>query len=178
MKRAGQTPQAVADALRKRVDDPEAIDFAIVADPFLTRLIEEMPAEFEIGASGLYELHYSVVAHRGDVDRDPAGFSRLLKELLDAERSLATKRTAEELYAVKWVGQSGAAFGRLPRMLSFRREALGIQLQPARLRMLLDDEIDYLVLAYPTRFKKVTDLDRAVTSHLLRQIAPDRVKGG
>jgi len=165
----------IAALLAKPADDRDALDFAVLVDPFVTNLIKEHPGQYEIGRGGLYEIHYSVVARQDEVKTRRAQFVELLRQLLAADDKLASLKDDDEFYREVWGRKQGDDPDYLPRMLTYRREPARVQLQLGRLRQHLRSEIEYLVQKHPEQLKMPEAIDSLVDPSLLEELAPDRV---
>lgn len=170
----GQSLASIAGGLAKNVADETAIDFAVLPDPYLTDLLRDHPATYEVGGGGLYELHYSIVARRSDVAQNTAAFEGLLRELLATDQKLELATAAE--FDILALPGSSAPGERFPRWITFARQSVKLQLRPSSLRTHIVEELSYLVTAYPNQFRMPANLSFAINAELLQRVAPERVK--
>jgi len=165
----------IATLLAKPADAADALDFAILVDPFATNVIKENPGKYEIGKGGLYEIHYSIIARPEDVKARRGKFLELLRQMRDADDKLAALADDDAFYAEVWGRKQAGQPELLPRMLTYRRGPARLQLQVTTLRKHLREELEYLTAKYPEQLKMPADVDVLVDPTLLEEIAADRV---
>jgi ABC-type nitrate/sulfonate/bicarbonate transport system substrate-binding protein len=167
--------QTISSLLEKPAGEKDAIDFAVLVEPFITNLINGQPNQFEIGNGGLYEIHYSVVVRESDLKARRQQFVGLLRQLLEADNKLHSLYSDDEFYSEVWGRMKDNKPQYLPRMLTYKRGPARLQLQVGKLRGHLQDELQYLTSKYPNELRMPTDVDSLVDPSLLQEIAPDRV---
>lgn len=92
----------IASLLAKPVGDQDALDFAILVDPFITNLVNENRDAYEVGQGGLYEMHYSIVVRESDLRANRARFVELLRQFLEADRRLNALTDDNAFYSEVW----------------------------------------------------------------------------
>ncbi len=165
----------IATLLSKPASDPDALDFGILVEPFITNLVKQNPDQFEIGKGGLYQMHYSVLVRESDLKANRPKFVTLLKQLLEADQKIAAFPDDATFYKEAWGRQKDGQPELLPPSLTFKRQPARLQLQVGTLRNLLKEELGYLTQKYPEELKMPTDIDALVDPTLLQEVAPDRV---
>lgn len=165
----------ISNLLQRPGTDRDAIDFAILVDPFITNLLAEHPGAFELREGGLYEMHYSVIVRTDDLAERRSEFRRLLEQLIAADQELDTFETDESFSMEVWGRLTNGVPDRLPKLRTYSREPARLQLQPARLEQLLDDEIAFLTDSYPDELRRPSSVSAFVDASLLSEVAPDRV---
>jgi len=164
----------IVGMLRKPGEDKDALDFAILVDPFITNLMTERPGEYEIGPSGLYDMHYSVVVLEEDLKERRPAYLQLLREMI-ATSARMEAFSDEEFQQEVWGRKADGEPERLPPMMTYSRKGAGLQLHPARVRARLGKEIEYLTTKYPGDLARPDDIDSLVDESLLTELAVDRV---
>ncbi|HEX7705616.1 MAG TPA: hypothetical protein VF701_04065 [Thermoanaerobaculia bacterium] len=165
----------ISSLLGKPAGDPNALDFAILVEPFITNVMTESPGAFDVGKGGVYDLHYSVVVRREDLQSRRADFVKLLRELLAA--NLRLQGMPDVLYFEElWGRQKGGRPEVLPRLFTYHRDPAGMGLDAAALRGALRDELQYLTSTYPQDLRMPDNVDALVDETLFREVAPDRLK--
>lgn len=165
----------IASLLQKPASDPNALDFAILVEPFLTNVMTASPQGYELGKGGLYDLHYSVVVRRQDLQSRRPEFVMLLRQLLGADRSLQAMPD-EQFFRELWGRRKNGQPEVLPRPATYHRDPAGMRLDTAALRGALHDELTYLTSTYPNDLKMPANVDDLVDETLLKEVASDRVK--
>ncbi len=166
----------IASLLSKPVTDPDALDFAILVDPAITNLLTEQPTEYQVGEGGLYEMHYSLVVRREDLAKRRDAFVRLLREFVEIDKKLEEVKTEDQFHHEIWGRTKDGTPERLPKMMTFKREPLRLQLRPTVLRSRLQTELVYLTEKYPNQLAMPDDVDRLVDPSLLREVASSKVQ--
>ena len=164
----------IASLLAKPADSKDALDWALLVDPFLTNLVNEHPNRYEIGGGGLYEIHYSVVVRRDDLNARRSAFVQLLEELHAADQALASL-SDEQFYGELWGRMKNGQPERLPRMLTYDRKPAHLQLQLSAVRQRLREELQYLTSKYPHDLRMPSDIDVLVDPTLLEEVDSTRV---
>ena len=161
--------------LSKPGDAPDALDFAILVDPYVSNLVREQPEKYEIGKGGLYELHYCIVARRGDVQAHRGKFLDLLRQMLEADKKLASLSDDDAFYKEVWGREQGGLPDVLPRMLTYRRGPARLEFQVTSLRNRLQEELQYLTDKYPDQLRMPADINVLADPSLMEEVAADRV---
>ncbi|HVF70073.1 MAG TPA: hypothetical protein VM940_00510 [Chthoniobacterales bacterium] len=166
----------IATLLQKPADAPDAIDFGIMVEPFISTVLDTGGNNYAVGDGGLYELQYSLIVRREDLTAHREHFVTLLRDLTDVSQKLESLPTDEAFYQQAWGRQKDGQPERLQKLITFERGALRLQLQPSRLRGLLHEEISYLVGKYPEELRQPPNIDQLVDETLLLQVDRARVK--
>lgn len=164
----------IASLLAKPADSKDALDWALLVDPFLTNLVNEHPNRYEVGEGGLYEIHYSVVVRREDLNARRPAFVRLLEELHAADQTLSTL-SDEQFYGELWGRMKNGQPERLSRMLTYDRKPAHLQLQLSTVRQRLREELQYLTNKYPNDLRMPSDIEVLVDPTLLKEVDSTRV---
>lgn len=167
----------IANLLEKPVTDPNAIEFAVLVEPFITHLLKERPATYEIGPGGLYEIHYSVVVRQEDLKTHRNEFLSLLRNLKHVDELLASLRNDETLFFSEvWGRRAGGKPELMPKLITFKAGPARLALDVQRVRLLLKQETDYLAAKYPGEVRQPNNLDSFVDPSLLTEVDPTVVK--
>ena len=165
----------IASLLAKPVGDQDALDFAILVDPFITNLVNENRDAYEVGQGGLYEMHYSIVVRESDLRANRAQFVELLRQFLEADRRLNALTDDNAFYSEVWGRRRDGSPELMPRLITYRREPARLQLQTGILKQRLREELQYLTGKYPEQLRMPDNVDALVDSSLLEEVASDRV---
>jgi hypothetical protein len=166
---------AITSMMRKPADEADALDFAVLVEPFISNLTTEHAGEYEVGQGGIYEMHYSLCIRREDLAARRGDFVRLLRELADVDKELQTIRTDSEFHEKVWGRLKDGKPELLPTLTTFSRAPLRLQLQTAKVRQRLRDELQFLIGHYPSDLRMPANVDQLVDPSLLREVQPDRV---
>jgi len=169
------TFSTITSLLLKPIGDKDAIDFALLVEPFITNVISQNPGKYELGKGGLYPLHYSIVVRAEDLKQNRAKYVELLRQLLAADKKLTALPDNADFYREVWGREKDGKPELLTKTLTYKRSAAKLQLQPTRLRKLLREELSYLTKKYPDQLKMPENIDALVDPTLLQEVAPDRV---
>lgn len=165
----------IVSLLGKPASASDSIDFGILVEPFISNLFAEHPNDYELGAGGLYELCYSLVVRRDDLEKRRNEFVSLLKQF-DALSKKVEAYTAEvDFYANVWGRKKNGTPETLPRLVSFDYRPARLLLQPERLRGLLREELSVLVKKYPNELRMPKNVSLLVDESLLKEVVPARV---
>lgn len=167
--------QTIVTLLNKPQTENDALDVAILVEPFITNVVSKAPDQYEIGEGGLYTMHYSIVAREEDVKANPEKYKELLQKLILIDKKL-TAMDLDTFYKEVWGRQKDGKPELLPRLLTYDPKPAGLKLQMSALRKNLRSEIEYLVKKYPDQLKAPTDIDAIVDASLLQAVAPERVE--
>jgi|GEM_PF-2641450 len=172
----GENPtfSTIVSLLRKPASDDGAIDFAVLVEPFITNLMAAQPGGYEVGAGGIYELNYCLVAREEDVRTRRADFVALLKNFAAISAEVETYTSDEQFYSEVWGKKENNAPARLPKLLTFSRSPARLQLAAAHVREQIRTEISHLVRKHPADLAMPSDLGFVVDDSLLRDAAPAR----
>lgn len=162
--------------MEKPADDASAIDFTILVDPFITNLMTERPGEYELGEGGLYDMRYCIAVRREDIESHRDEYAKLLEQMISVETKLREYKTDDEFLAGTWGRESQGRPERLPRLITFDRSHLRLELDAPTVRRLLREEIEHLVQKYPRDLAVPESLDSLVETSVLTAAAPDRVR--
>jgi hypothetical protein len=165
----------ITSLLRKPVGENDALDFAILVEPFISNLMTEQPGAFEIGPGGIYEMHYSVCVRRADLIARRADFVRLLSEFNEVDKEIQAINTDSEFLEKVWGRMKDGKPETLPALMTFSRAPLRLQLQTGTLRQRLQNELAFLVSRYPNDLRMPVNVDQLVDPSLLREISPSSV---
>lgn len=165
----------IQSLLAKPVEAPDALDFAVLVDPFVTNLIGEQPQRYEIGEGGLYELHYSIVARKEDLERRRGDFVELLRQFKQVDSQLAEIDGEAEFRSRVWGRKKDGQPEYFPEMRTYNRRPARLELRATALRGRLREELEYLTSKYPQQLEMPEDVDALVDASLLEEVAPGRV---
>lgn len=174
MNRRGVRLADIVAALERPPEHVDAIDFAVLPEPYLTSLESTRPGAYQFDGGGFYEMQYGVVAKGTSLRASSGSFTDLIQQFALADRTLRALDTDDEFYALL-AAQWGRPARHLPKTHTFNRTALQLSLRPSRLRALIQAEIDYLVAAYPSVFRGPLNADQAVTPSILLGVLPAAV---
>jgi len=167
----------IASLLAKPASEPDALDFAILVDPFITNLMSEYPGSYEIGAGGLYQLDYCLVVRREDLQTRRKDFVRLLQEFVDVDERLSKlKNDPKEFQAMVWGRSKDGQPEYLPDMITYDPSPAVLQLDGKGLRARLEAELKYLTEKYPDQLEMPTNIAGLVDTTLLTEVSPSVVK--
>lgn len=161
--------------MRKPQTERDAIDFAVLVEPFITNLMTAQPGEFEIGEGGIYELNYCLVAREEDVRARRADFVDLLRRFAEISTKVEAYDSDDEFYSEIWGKKENNVPVRLPKLLTFSRAPARLHLDAAHVRMQIRDELSHLVRKHPKDLALPSDIDGVVDASLLLEAAPTRV---
>lgn len=167
--------QTIASLLSKPVEEKDALDFAVLVEPFITNMIKEHPDQFELGKGGLYKIHYSVVVRQSDLNARRQQFVDLLRQLIEADNKLHSLTNDDEFYSEVWGRMKDGKPEYLPHMLTYKRDPARLQLRVTELRKLLLDELQYITSKHPAELRMPHDIDGFVDPSLLQELAPERI---
>lgn len=166
----------IKSLLAKPVDDADALDFAILVDPFTTNLLTEQPGKYEVGSDGLYNMHYSLVVRMKDLRDRREAYLDLLRDMIEVDLRLQEMASVDDFYAEVWGRERDGLPERLPPLQTFSPEPLSLGLDVQLLRDQLDEELRYLVEKYPNELQMPESVSALVDPSLLVEVAPDRVR--
>lgn len=161
--------------LAKPASDNNAIDFAVLVEPFISNVLAEHAADYRLGPGGLYEMHYCVVVRQEDLLSNRPRFESLMRQLVAADDGLQQLIWQGTLLQNSWGRLKDGQPELLPALATFDPHAMRLTLQPSRLKVLLKEEIDYLVAKYPGELKAPNSIDALVDASVLEGIDPTRV---
>jgi hypothetical protein len=165
----------IATLLTKPSSDKDALDFAVLVEPFITNIMIKYPNDFEIGKGGLYNMHYSVIVRESDLKSRRADFVQLLRELLEADKKIAAFPDDATFYKEVWGREKDGKPDLFPKTLTYKRQPARLQLNVSKLKKQLKEELTYLTQKYPDDLKMPENIDSLVDPSLLQEVAPDRV---
>jgi hypothetical protein len=165
----------IASLLAKPATDKDALDFAILVEPFITNLVTAQPKAFTVGAGGIYEMHYSIVVRESDLQTRRPEYIKLLKELMEADKKIAAFKDDNAFYQEVSGRDKDGKPELFTKTLTYKREPAKLQLQVTQLRTLIKEELTYLTQKYPNDLKMPSNVDDLVDPSLLQEVAPDRV---
>lgn len=165
----------ISTLLTKPSTDKDALDFAILVEPFITNVMTKDPKGFEIGKGGLYNLHYSVMVRESDLKARRADYVQLLRELLEVDNKIAALPNDAAFYQEVWGREKDGKPDLFTQTLTYKRQAAKLQLNVPQLRKQLKEELTYLTQKYPNDLKMPENIDALVDPSLLQEVAPDRV---
>ena len=165
----------ITTLLTKPASEKDALDFAVLVEPFITNVMTKYPNQYEIGKGGLYKMHYSIVVRKSDLQARRPEFVKLLKELLEADKQIAAFPDDKSFYQQVWGREKDGKPELFPKTLTYQRSPAKLQLQVGTLRKQLKEEISYLTQKYPADLRMPANIDTLVDDSLLQEVAPDRV---
>jgi ABC-type nitrate/sulfonate/bicarbonate transport system substrate-binding protein len=165
----------ISTLLTKPATDKDALDYAILVEPFITNVMTKYPKDFEIGKGGLYNLHYSVMVRESDLKARRAEYVQLLRELLEADKKIAAFPDDATFYREVWGREKDGKPDLFAKTLTYKRQPAKLQLNITQLRKQLKEELTYLTQKYPNDLKMPENVDALVDPSLLKEVAPDRV---
>jgi hypothetical protein len=165
----------ISTLLTKLATDKDALDFAILVEPFITNVMTKYPNDFEIGKGGLYNLHYNVMVRESDLKERRAEYVQLLRELLEADKKIAAFPDDSTFYREVWGREKDGKPDLFAKTLTYKRQPAKLQLNVTQLRKQLKEELTYLTQKYPNDLKMPENVDALVDPSLLKEVAPDRV---
>jgi ABC-type nitrate/sulfonate/bicarbonate transport system substrate-binding protein len=165
----------ITSLLTKPATDKDALDFAILVEPFITNVMTAKPKEFVVGAGGIYDMHYSIVVRESDLKARRPEYIKLLKELLEADKKIAAFKDDNAFYQEVSGRDKDGKPELFTKTLTYKREPAKLQLQVTQLRKLMKEELTYLTQKYPGDLKMPDNIDDLVDPSLLKEVAPDRV---
>jgi len=161
--------------LTKPVTDADAIDFGVLVEPFISNLVNSQPGAFEIGAGGIYELSYCLVAREEDVRNRRADYVSLLQKFARISEQVEAWSSDDQFYTETWGRKRDETPERLPRLVTFDRAPARLQLDASKVRRLIREEISHLVMKYPADLRLPDNIDTLIDESLLREAASSRV---
>jgi ABC-type nitrate/sulfonate/bicarbonate transport system substrate-binding protein len=165
----------ISTLLTKPATDKDALDYAVLVEPFITNVMTKYPKNFEIGKGGLYNLHYSVMVRESDLKARRAKYVQLLQELLEADNKIAAFPDDATFYREVWGREKDGKPDLFAKTLTYKRQPAKLQLNVTQLRKQLKEELTYLTQKYPKDLKMPENVDALVDPSLLKEVAPDRV---
>jgi ABC-type nitrate/sulfonate/bicarbonate transport system substrate-binding protein len=165
----------ISTLLTKPATDKDALDYAVLVEPFITNVMTKYPKDFEIGKGGLYNLHYSVMVRESDLKARRAEYVQLLRELLEADKKIAAFPDDATFYREVWGREKDGKPDLFAKTLTYKRQPAKLQLNVTQLRKQLKEELTYLTQKYPNDLKMPENVDALVDPSLLKEVAPDRV---
>ncbi len=166
---------SITSLLAKEVDETDALDFAVLVDPFITNLLGEHPNQYELGEGNLYDLYYCIVVRRSDLDARRQDFVGLLREFLRIDdRIEKLKSNPVDFQNNMWGRMKDGKEEILSKMLTYDPKPASLRIDTFELRSNLEFELRYLCEKYPNDLKMPTDVHKIIDDSLLREIAPDR----
>jgi len=163
--RHGQSLGAIERALLEPASSTDAIDFAVLPDPFLSDVLTKMPQSYVSGPPGLYDFYYCLVTRRQRLRGREKSFLDLVNRLAAADTLLRARGVDPKLQP--FVFRPSARF--------FVIDNAQLQLRPVQLAAAISDELSYLVEAYPSQFRSVPRVSDAIDPSYLAREAPQRV---
>ena len=166
----------IVSLLKKPIADKDALDWAVLVEPFITNILTESPGNYEVGKGGLYDLHYCVVALRDDVKQRRTEYVNLLQQLLQADRKIQEFKTDNEFYEQAWGRLKDGQPERIPKLLTYSRSPAKLGLPISALRKSLLQELKYLTSKYPDQLRMPVNTEALVDPSLMQELASDRVQ--
>lgn len=164
----------IVSLLEKPRSEKDALDFAILIEPYITNLLKAHPKDYLLGDPVPYHTFYNLVVRQDDAREHRPELLALVREFLKAESTLA-QIPPDRYRSEVWGRMKDGKPELLPELLTFKRTPMRLEIKDKDLRHAIDEDMLTFTHKYPNQMTMPINKDALVDPSFLSEIIPVRV---